>query len=66
MKDLNKILYDILLKIKQEDTTTFKINYNLIFKYFRDLNDPKNEDLRNLKIISRIFTTFALNYLLII
>ena len=34
MKDLNKILYDILLKIKQEDTTTFKINYNLMWKYF--------------------------------
>ena len=55
MKDLNKILYDILLKIKQEDTITFKLNYNLIFKYFRDLNDPKNEEFQEFE---NYFTEF--------
>ena len=33
MKDMNKILYDILLKFNL-DEKNFKINKNLIFKYF--------------------------------
>lgn len=40
MKDLNKIFYDILLKIdvNQED---FKINKKLILKYFTELKDKE-------------------------
>ena len=43
MKDLNKILYDILLKINLEKTKkdTLKINHSLISKYFTTLKDKK-------------------------
>jgi len=44
MKDLNKILYDILLKIENKNNNDkFQIDKNLIFKYFSELNDG-NED----------------------
>ena len=43
MKDLNKLLYDILLKLnKKNDVNTFKINEKLIIDYFKDLKDTKN------------------------
>ena len=44
MKDLNKILYDILLKIEDNlsKTETFKINKLLVIKYFPKLKDVKN------------------------
>ena len=35
MKDFNKILYDILLKIEKDASSAFKINEKLIFKYFK-------------------------------
>ena len=38
MKDLNKIFYDILLKINKTNNN-LKINKNLIIKYFPELND---------------------------
>ena len=38
MKGLNKILYDILLKINKSNND-LKINKNLIIKYFPQLND---------------------------
>ena len=34
MKDFNKILYDILLKIDKGNVDIFKINEKLAFKYF--------------------------------
>ena len=43
MKDLNKILYDILLKINNEENDSFKINKNLIIKYFNQLNDKDSQ-----------------------
>ena len=43
MKDFNKLLYDILLKLnKKNDMNTFKINEKLIIDYFKDLKDTKN------------------------
>ena len=44
MKELNKILYDILLKLdlNEENGNIIKINHNLISKYFTDLNDQKS------------------------
>ena len=39
MKDLNKILYDILLKINKNENDSFKINKNLVIKYFNQLDD---------------------------
>ena len=44
MKDLNKIFYDILLKLKKneyDDNNVFELNKNLIVKYFKILNDKK-------------------------
>ena len=57
MKEFNKILYDILLKvdISEIDKKTFKINRNLLIKYFDNLNTSKND---NLSIIERYFDNF--------
>ena len=44
MKDLNKILYDILLKIEKKDEKIFKINEFLIFKYFVKLKNTKSTE----------------------
>ena len=44
MKDLNKIFYDILLKLKKneyDDNNVFELNKKLIVKYFKILNDKK-------------------------
>jgi hypothetical protein len=43
MKELNKILYDILLKLEhlKKDKKPFKLNHLLIIKYFTELEDPK-------------------------
>ncbi len=43
MKDLNKILYDILLKINHFENDSFKINKNLIIKYFNQLNEVDSQ-----------------------
>ena len=40
MKDLNKIFYDILLKINISETN-IKLNKNLIIKYFPQFNDSR-------------------------
>ena len=47
MKDLNKILYDILLKIEDNSANDFKLNKKLVIRYFTTLkgeNDPKIQD----------------------
>ena len=46
MKDFNKQLYDILLKIENNDINQFKLNRKLVIKYFQELDDP-NEDKFN-------------------
>ena len=43
MKEFNKLLYDILLKIEQVKDKSFAINKKLIFKYFEGLNDQDNQ-----------------------
>ena len=43
MKDLNKILYDILLKINNSENDSFRINKSLIIKYFNQLNDKDSQ-----------------------
>ena len=40
MKNLNKSLYDILLKIEKENKIKFKMSEKLISRYFADLDDP--------------------------
>ena len=47
MKDFNKILYDILLKIDDNSANDFKLNKKLVTKYFTTLkeeNEPKTAD----------------------
>ena len=43
MKDLNKILYDILLKLEININDQFTLNEKLIFKYFKELDDANME-----------------------
>jgi len=45
MKDLNKILYDMLLKINIKGVEKFEINENLLIKYFNNINSSNNSDL---------------------
>ena len=42
MKDFNKLLYDILLKISNDESKNFKLNKNLIYKYFQVLKDSED------------------------
>ena len=46
MKDLNKILYDILLKLENDRKNEFYINKKLVFKYFDDLQKENNDNYR--------------------
>ena len=55
MKDINKILYDILLKIINFENDSFKINKNLIIKYFNQLN---NEDSQKYLDFERYLNDF--------
>ena len=63
MKDFNKILYDILLKINSGNDNKFILNSNLVFKYFEDLKNKKIKILMISVIISPNFLTFALKFL---
>tara|TARA_E500000178_G_scaffold306832_1_gene319323 strand:+ start:816 stop:1310 length:495 start_codon:yes stop_codon:yes gene_type:complete len=45
MKDLNKLLYDILLKLQIEDDNKFKINEKIVLKYFPELSEQKNHKI---------------------
>ena len=45
MKELNKILYDILLKIESKNEINlknFNLNHSLVVKYFEELKDKNN------------------------
>ena len=44
MKELNKILYDILLKFNLNKKDSVKINFQLISKYFGELNNSKSDE----------------------
>ena len=54
MKNLNKIFYDILLKINKSDDKLI-INENLIIKYFPQLDDSSSKNISFLINISLIF-----------
>ena len=54
MKDLNKIFYDILLKINIS-TNDFKINEKLIYKYFIEI---ENSDNKKYEKFDLYFTNF--------
>ena len=57
MKEFNKILYDILLKLNLESKTNkgFKINHALISKYFEGLKDIKSTEFT-------LFESYFLNF----
>jgi len=56
MKDLNKILYDILLKIEiKNHHKDFDVNYLLITKYFNEFNNEKSD---NYRLFSQYFCNF--------
>ena len=50
MKELNKILYDILLKLdlKKSDNKDFSINYNIVKNYFFFKNSDKLDDSKQI------------------
>jgi len=43
MKDFNKQLYDILLKIENKNNNSFKLNKELVIKYFNELDEPNKD-----------------------
>ena len=55
MKDLNKILYDILLKIDDDSANDFKLNKKLVIKYFTTL---KGENEAKIVDFERYFDKF--------
>ena len=58
MKDFNKILYDILLKLEiEKNDKEFQVNHSLISKYFVELNDPKSKNFAD-------FETYFSNFFL--
>ena len=60
MKDFNKILYDILLKINQnKDLGLFTLNNNLIMKYFESLNHENTEEFKLFKGYLQRFYNFC-------
>ena len=56
MKNLNKILYDILLKIENNDNNVknFNINSKLVLKYFTHLKDKNDKYVK--------FETYLMNF----
>ena len=59
MKELNKILYDILLKIEINETSKFEINQKLIFKYFEDLNQKIDKKHTEFELYFKDFYNFC-------
>ena len=61
MKEFNKILYDILLKIdlSKNNQGQLSINHNLIYKYFNHLEDPKNPKYLEFELYLTQFFNFC-------
>ena len=55
MKDFNKLLYDILLKLERNNEATFKLNESLILKYFTTL---KNINTTEYQLFESYFVNF--------
>ena len=55
MKDMNKLLYDILLKIGETSKNEFKINKKILLKYFKEINE---ENIDNYSKFERYFNDF--------
>ena len=48
MKDFNKQLYDILLKIDTKHNNSFELNKELVLKYFNELDGPNKDKFSEL------------------
>ena len=61
MKEFNKILYDILLKINLAKNVSdkFKINPELVFKYFNQLKDQNGDKFSDFKRYFSLFFHFC-------
>ena len=54
MKDLNKIFYDILIKLSENDSL-FKVNKNLITKYFTNLKDNDEKSKKFVEYLNNFY-----------
>ena len=63
MKDMNKLLYDILLKIDENDREAnnkdIKINQKVVIKYFKELNDTNSEGYKKFERYLMDFYNFC-------
>ena len=63
MKDMNKLLYDILLKIDENDEEgndkDIKINQKVVIKYFKELNDTNSEGYKKFERYLMDFYNFC-------
>ena len=59
MKDLNKILYDILLKINKDNQGRFELNKRLINKYFVEFNGRNNQKFADFEQYFNNFYNFC-------
>ena len=59
MKDLNKILYDILLKLEDNSVNDFKLNQKLVLKYFTTLKDENNPKIQEFERYFEKFYKFC-------
>ena len=59
MKELNKILYDILLKIKTKANENENLNFELISKYFDDFKNPDEYNYKEFEAYFKSFYDFC-------
>jgi len=62
MKDLNKISYDILLKIEEKNNVNcknFNLNPIIIYKYFNNIKPTNNTRINEFKMYFKSFFDFC-------
>lgn len=59
MKELNKILYDILLKFKTQKNESNSLNFELISKYFDEFKNPNEYNYREFEGYFKSFYDFC-------
>ena len=59
MKELNKILYDILLKIKTQTNGNDNFNFELISKYFDVFKNPNEYNYKEFEGYFKSFYDFC-------
>ena len=59
MKDLNKVLYDILLKLNKSSKNEFIVNEKLISIYFKELNNINSVKYKEFNLYLNNFYKFC-------